>query len=184
MSRDLNATVEAHSQRGTVRPVLLVDLDYPDGMVRCCSADQNLPVDGETYLAVGIMGNVSPVEEGTDTQSYGVQVGLTGVPGNYAVYLVGQAVQGRSATIRLAFVNSASQLIGEPVVIFAGRMDTQDIAVGPETSVQVALESLLIDWERNCSRRYTDVDQRARFPDDRGLEYIAATANAEFAWGR
>jgi hypothetical protein len=183
MSRDLDTATAAHSQGAVVRPVLLVELDYPDGMVRCCSADQSITWSGQTYLAVGAMGAVSAVQEGTEAQSYGVTLSLSGVPGRWGRYLIDQQVQGRSAVIRLAFLNAGCQLIGEPLPVFVGRMDTQDISVGEDTSVQVALESLLVDWERNCSRRYTDVDQRARCPTDRGLEYVAATANAEFHWG-
>ena len=184
MNRNMATAVVSHVRGAHVRPVLFVDLDYPEGPVRVCSFDHALPLDGSTYLGVGLLGSVGAVQEGTDAQSYGIQLSLSGVPGQYGVGLARQSVQGREARIRLGFVNAGHQLIGPPTAIFVGRMDTQDISVGESTSVRVACESLLIDWERNCSRRYTHVDQTARYPDDRGLEYVAATVNAEFVWGR
>ncbi len=181
----LDAATAQHVSGDTVRPVLFVDLDYPEGPVRMCSLDREMELDGQVYLPGHGLGAVGTVQEGTDSKSYGVTLTLSGVPGQWSRYLAGQNVQGRRATIRLGFCTPAWQLLAPPVVIFVGRMDTQDIQASPDdTSVQVACESILIDWERPCSRRYTDVDQRARHPGDRGLEYVAATANAEFAWGR
>lgn len=184
MGRDLDTESAAHTQGDIVRPFVLVDLDYPEGMVRLSSLGFTIELDGNEYTGAGRLGQVSAVEEGADAQSYGVALSLTGVPGSFSAYLTQQDVQGREATLRLGFLNRKHQIIGTPTVIFVGRMDTQDVSAGKSAAVLVAVESLLIDWERSCSRRYTDADQRARFPDDRGFELIAATINAEFTWGR
>ena len=183
MSREIDAAALAESQGDHVRPFLAIDLDYPDGVVRATSLDREIEIDGEEYVGASLFGTAGPVTEGVDAQSYGVVVGLAGVPGNFAAYLSSQNVQGRDAAIRLGFVDHAYNVVGQMTVVFVGRMDTQDVSAGKTSSVQVALESLLIDWERPCSRRYTDVDQQAQYPGDLGLQYVASTVNAEFVWG-
>ena len=182
MSRTADAGNIAASQADVVRPVLLVDLDYPAGPVRACSMPHDVTIGADTYFGLGALGAVSEIVEGVEQRSYGVQLSLSGVPGNFADYLSSQDVQGRRATIRLAFVDAGYAVIGEPTVVFVGRMDTQDIAAGQTTAVQVAIESLLIDWERPRIRRYTDVDQQTRYAGDRGLEYVAAVAGMEIRW--
>jgi hypothetical protein len=43
---------------------------------------------------------------------------------------------------------------------------------------------LMIDWERPRMRRFTDADQKAHHPGDRGLEHVAEVASKEVVWGR
>ena len=56
--------------------------------------------------------------------------------------------------------------------------------IGRETSVSIAGESAMIDWQRPRLRRFTDADQKAVYPNDRGLEHVAEVANKELVWGR
>lgn len=185
MSRDIHEDVVTNSQSDHVRPFIAGEFDYPDGMVYVTSLPFNITVDEHVYMGVHVMGGISEVKEGGELKSYGIKAELTGVPSSFAIYLINQKIQGRSAVIKLGLVDEKDQIIGNLVTIFAGRMDTQDCSIGATmTSVQVAIESILIDWERARVRRYTDVDQRARFPDDLGLQFVGAVANMELKWGR
>lgn len=183
-SRSISTATQAAAQADHVRLVTLMDLDYPDGPVRVCSLQGNLVVGGNTYYGMGAAGELSAVTEGAENKSYGITASLTGVPNSFAKYLIGQDVQGRSATIRLGLLSPSDKLIGDWVTIFVGRMDAQDIQVGATTAVTVSIESLLIDWERARVRRYTDVDQQTAYPGDRGLEYISALQNLTLKWGK
>jgi hypothetical protein len=167
-----------------VRPFLTIEMDYPDGMVRASTLQETVVIDGLTYYGMGVVGSLSPLQEGSENRSYGVTASLTGVPGNFFAYLKSQDVQGRAATIKVGFMNHAFEIVGALVTIFVGRMDTQDFSAGKETSVEVAIESLLIDWERARVRRYTDVDQQAVYPGDRGFEFVSALQNMDLVWGR
>lgn len=184
MTREIHSATAAAALGDVVRPFLTIELDYPDGMVRASTLQETVVIGGQTYYGMGVVGNLSPIQEGAESRSYGVTASLTGVPGNFAAYLQSQDVQGRTAIIRVGLMNHAYEIVGEMVTIFVGRMDTQDISAGKNTSVDVAIESLLIDWERARVRRYTDVDQQAVYPGDRGFEYQAALQNMSLIWGR
>lgn len=184
MSRVIHPATAAAAMGDVVRPFLSIEMDYPDGMVRATSLQETVELGGHTYYGMGVLGELSGIQEGSESRSYGVTASLSGIPGNFAAYLQSQDVQGRAATIRLGLLNHAYELQGDMVVIFVGRMDTQDITAGKSTSIDVAIESLLIDWERARVRRYTDVDQQAVYPGDRGLEYVSALQNMDLRWGK
>ena len=63
-------------------------------------------------------------------------------------------------------------------------MDTMPIEVGAQASIQLTVESRLVDWERPRDRRFNHPDQIAEYPDDKGLEYVAQMAEKELVWGR
>lgn len=184
MTREIHPATIAAALGEVVSPFLAIAMDYPAGMVRASTLDRDIEIGGHTYFGMGAVGNFNQVQEGAESRSYGVKASLTGVPGNFAAYLQSQDVQGRKATIQIGLMDHAYEIVGEMVTIFVGRMDTQDISAGKNTTVEVAIESLLIDWERARVRRYTDVDQQAVYPGDFGLEYMAALQNMTLSWGR
>ncbi len=166
-----------------VRPFMAVDMDYPDGPVRLCSLDRRVTFDGKTWDAVGGLGSVSQLEEGSENRSYGFTISVSGVPGNFSEYLRGQDVQGRNVTVYLGFVNPDYSIIGFDIVT-VGRMDTQDVQAGQTTAVIVQCESIQVDWERPRVRRCTDADQRARVPSDGFFKYVAALQDMNLRWGK
>lgn len=183
MPRELDSDSIAHVSGEHVRPVIAIELDYPDGPVRVCSLPFDINLDGEIFISAAAFGSLSGVEEGAELRSYGVQAVVAGIPLTFLRYLAAQKIQGRGATIFLAFVDSDHVVIGSPTVLFRGRMDTQDVEAGDTASVSVALESLLIEWDRARNRRWTDADQKSDYPEDRGLEYVATVANQEIIFG-
>lgn len=184
MSRDLDSDSLTHINGELVRPFLALHLDYPEGPVRATTLPFNVTLAGETFYGVGTFGGLSEVQEGSETVSYMVQASLSGIPTELLQAMLAQKIQGRLAQVALGFVNADWQIIGEPTILFVGRMDTQDFEVGSTTTILVSMESLMVDWDRANVRRFTDVDQKSEYPDDRGLEYVAAVANKEIVWGR
>ena len=191
------ALVDA-SRRDTVRPFLAAELMYPRGPVRVTSLDRSVLLTSPnagglvTFYGVGVMGEVSPIEEGGEDRSYGVQLTLAGMPNTLTVdgelqsmseYLRAQDVQGRPYALIFGLVDRLYQVIATDVIQL-GRMDVQDVLAGETTAIVVSCESIQVDWERAQSSRYTDVDQQRRHPGDRFLEYIAALENMDLPWGR
>jgi hypothetical protein len=89
--------------------------------------------------------------------------------------------QGRLCKIYLGVTSSPSDY----VEIFAGDLDQMNIVEEVATcTVSVTAENVLIKLERPTVRRFTDQDQKSRYPSDRGLEYIASLQDKEIFWGR
>jgi hypothetical protein len=69
--------------------------------------------------------------------------------------------------------------------VFAGELDQMNIEEASETcTISVTAENVLIKLERPVVRRFTNEDQKSRFPDDKGLEYVASLQDKEIFWGR
>lgn len=184
MSRELNAATDAAAQAQHVAPYLLVDLDYESEPVRVASTPFDITYEGEIYLGVGRLGGISPIQEGEEMKSYGISLQLSGIPLEYMADMRAERFQDRACRVWLGFLNSGHQPIGAPIQMFGGRMDVISFEIGATIAVTLTAESRLVDWERARSRRFTDQDQQRTWPGDRGLEYVQATTDMEFVWGR
>ena len=184
MSRDLTAAAETASLAAHVRPVALVYLDLTSGAVRANSTDRTITFGGADYLGVGDLGKISPFGEPTDLSVEGVSIELSGIPTDYIDIALGEHVQGRTARIYLGFLNDSYALIADPVLMFRGPIDTMDVKLGETATVTVRIENRLADWDRPRIRRYTHQDQIARYPSDKGLEFVNQTTEREINWGR
>lgn len=183
MTRGLTSAAQAAVAGETVARQVAVALDFPSGIARWNSSPADIVIDGQTFLGVGALGTISATEEGIELRSYGMTVGITGVPRDAIALALGQAYQGRPGTIWEVVLNSTTwQPVASPIVIFRGRMDQMDIGLGTTAQVTVRLENRLTDWERPKIRRYTDADQRKRDPQDGAFRFLPATTEKEIIW--
>lgn len=184
MTRSLAAGVSTAVASGQVRPVAFVELDTEDGYLRYSSADRSLTFSSMTFTGLGDLGTISPLREPTDLSAEGITITLTGIPDTHIDLALDTAIQGRRARIWLGFLDANYAIIVDPVLLFVGRMDNQSITLGDVATVMTNIESRMADWDRPRVRRYTDADQQARFPSDRGLEYVSDTAEKVIDWGQ
>jgi hypothetical protein len=184
MSRDIAAAIEEASQAPHVTPYLLVHLDYESGAVRVASTPFDIPFAGQTYLGVGRLGSISPIQEGPEMKSYGISLQLSGIPITYMQEMRAERYQDRACRIWLGLLDMGHKAVGAPVQLFGGRMDVITFDVGQTITATLTAESRLIDWERPRIRRYTDQDQQRAYPGDKGMEYTQATTEMELVWGR
>lgn len=184
MARDLTSNTETASLAQHVRPVILIKIDASSGMLRVALTDRTITFDSADYVGGAGAVKISPINEPTDLSVPGVVVELSGLNTDYVDLAMNEAVQGRKITLYLGFLDASYALIADPLVLFAGRMDTMDIRLGATATISVRAESRLADWNRPRVRRYTHQDQIARFPSDKGLEFVAQTTEREIVWGR
>ena len=183
MTRGLTVAAQTAVAGETVIRSVAVALDFPAGVARWNSSPSDITIGGETFLGVGTLGTISATEEGIELRSYGMTVGITGVPRAAIALALGQAYQGRPGTIWEVVLDSSTwQPVADPLVIFRGRMDQMDITLGSTAEVTVKLENRLTDWERPKIRRYTDADQRKRDPNDGSFRFLPATTEKEIIW--
>ena len=167
-------------------------------------------VDAVTYRGAGKFINISEVQEGADLSAKGATVSLSGIPSDMLSMALDEDYQGRKCYIRFGFTNLA---LGDETILtteageelhteagealdvsisttevlfdlFTGYIDQMNIDEGPETStISVSIESKLIDLERPRVRRYTDADQRSRFPGDRAFSFVTRLQKESLTWG-
>ncbi len=182
MTRDITAAANSASQSEVIRPITFIRLEYESGIVTASSADRDFDFNGETYVGLGNLGTISKIEEAAEVRAMGVTCTLTGIPSDFISAELGENYQGRDARIYLGFLDSSYSLIAEPLLVFQGRMDTQDIRLGKDATVSVNIESRLVDWDRPRVRRYTNEDQQNQYPGDKGLEFVSQMVEKEIVW--
>ena len=185
MSRSLTPTMETATEADLVRPILLCQLAFDSGNLNLWNGIGNLTVDSVDYVGAGTLLGVGAVEESSELQANGITLTLSGVTSPLISKARDEDYQGRELKVLLGALNSTNGVIGDPVVIFSGFMDTMTIKDGGEfATIAVTAENRLIEFERSRARRYTAEDQKIDYPNDKGLEFVAELSEKEIVWGR
>ena len=188
MPRSLHQeTQKAASAKEVQRIAHLFEAQLDQQTLRLTNASKNISIAADdethTFLSVGDLGTVSPVEEGAELQAYAVAVSLCGINDTLIAIAQQEHVQGRNAKIYLALLDENSNLLGEPLLLFAGRIDSMHWQAGNNPSITLTVKNPLADWERNKLRRYTHSDQKNTFPEDNFFEYINTISERPITWG-
>jgi hypothetical protein len=166
MSRDITAPVSNALDDAVITPFFAVDLDFDSGPLYVWSGYGDLVIGAKTYLGAGTLLNISSVTETTEMDA---KVALQ------------EPYQGRECLIYFGVTSNPSDY----VEVFSGELDQMNIEEGAETAVvSVTAENVLVKLERPVVRRFSDQDQKSRFPNDKGLEFVAGLQDKEILWGR
>lgn len=183
MSRGLDAQIVTALNGNTVRQIAMVELDLSPTPLYLHTGAGNIDFGGNTYLGVGSVGSISAIKEDGQISPKGVKMVLSGIDTAFVADVLGQHYKGRACNIYAALKNDDGDVIDAPFLIFPGRIDTMNLQVGEQASVQVSAESRLEDWNKSAVSRYTNEDQQALFAGDKGLEFVPQMVEKEFNWG-
>lgn len=174
-------------------PALLVEVDWPDGVVRMHSGFQTLTWGGHDWLAVGNFGQIDMPEEADGLPQGGATMTwidtversqeLLGIPF--------EELRGRLVRVWFGVVTAprGNVLIGDPVPLYTGYFDGRDFALRKESDGLFWEMSLqLADGvpARTGARvAHTAEDQAAKYPGDtagRHLVIALRTASNPQTW--
>jgi hypothetical protein len=206
MSRDLPVEFISELTKETVYPFFAIEIDFASGPLYVWTGYGDLIANGNTYLGAGQLVNISSVEETTEIEAKGATITMSGIPSSFLSLALTEPYQGRECRIYFGLWLSNSQLSTESnqvittenlfnfqlegdnkyfAEIFSGELDQMNISEqGSTSTISVTAENVLIKLERPVVRRFTNEDQKSRFPNDRGLEYVASLQDKEIFWGR
>jgi hypothetical protein len=182
--RSLSASMVTEVTTAQLAPVLLASLSFSTP-VYLWSGYGNLVYNSRTYLGLGTLGTISPLEETTDLAARGLTLRLSGVPTANVSLALTENYQGRECSIMFGALSpTAGTLIASPVTVFAGRMDVMQITDDGNTAeITMTAESKLMDFKRPREIRYTDEEQQQLFPGDVGLEFVNDIQEKAIYWG-
>lgn len=181
MSRDITTSLLNSLDDSVVYPFFAIDIDFSSEPLYIWSGYGDLTIGSKTYLGAGQLLNVSSVEETTEIEAKGATLTLSGIPSSFLSLALAEPYQGRECRIYFGMTDNPSDYIE----IFAGELDQMNISEEASTStIAVTAENVLIKLERPVVRRFTNEDQKSRFPLDKGLEFVASLQDKEIFWGR
>jgi hypothetical protein len=179
LSNDMTTQVSASQ----LSPIILVSLSFSTP-VNLWSGYGTITYNGTGYLGIGTLGTISPIEETTDLAARGITMQLSGVPTAQIAIALTENYQGRECSILFAAMASDGTLVSTPVTVFSGRMDVMTINDdGEQAIIGMSAENKLVDFRRPREVRYTDEEQKALFPTDKGLEFVNAIQEKQIYWG-
>jgi hypothetical protein len=181
MSRDITAPVFNALDDSVIAPFFAVDLDFDSSPLYVWSGYGDLVIGDKTYLGAGQLLNISSVSETTEMEAKGATITMSGIPSSFLSLALQEPYQGRECRIYFGVTSDPSDY----VEVFAGELDQMNIEEQADTAnISVTAENVLIKLERPVIRRFTNEDQKSRFPSDRGLEFVAGLQDKEIFWGR
>ncbi len=185
MARTLTAGMITEVTGKSLSPIIILKAEFDSADLNLWTGIGNLVYNGDTYLGAGNFLGVSRVTESINLEANGVNFSLSGLPSSFISLALTESYQGRKITAWFACIDSSGALVSDPYLLFKGRMDVLEIMDSGETaSFTIRAESILIDFRRTKVRRFTDEDQKASYPTDKGLEYVDQLQDREFIWGR
>ena len=208
MSRDLITGLSNITTAAIIEPFFAIRLFFENQTLNFWSGLGDLNIDNVVYTGTGKMLQLSQIEETSEIAAKGAVISLSGIPSDLISLAIQTPYQGREAKIffgaKDVIVDLLDQENGDYLLtenseniritvddgegmseIFAGYIDTMNIEEGAETStISLTLESKLLQLERARIFRYTNQSQKARFPNDKGFEFVEDLQDKAFSWGR
>lgn len=182
-NRGMTPAVLAEIAKKQLRIVHFLEM-YFATTERACTWGRHLTWGGNTYLAAGNLLTLPDISESTAMQAGSVDIVLSGVnQANIAVALTENFIEKR-VVIRRGFIDTADQLIIDPVIKFDGRIDSWRLAEDADngtSTITWTAASHWVDFERTNGRTTNDKEHQVLFPGDRFFEYAAETVDMK--WG-
>jgi hypothetical protein len=208
MTRELTQSIINNLEAAEVQPLFAVELYFDTQTLYMWTGIGDLVFNNITYVGTGQFLEISELRETAEISAKGATVSLSGIPSNLISLAISEPYQGRKCKILFGLIDANRQflkledgsfLLAEdgsridvsqgavsPVVeVFNGYIDQMVINEGADTSnITISVESRLIDLERARIFRFNDQNQKARYPTDRGFEFVEDLQDKKFNWGR
>lgn len=182
--RALDPALSAEFDKPELRPFLGLHIDLPDP-VHAVTGNATIAYAGQEWTAIGGIGSIDTVGEGTDGSATGVKATLYQVPSEFRNDVADQAVRGCLYELFVGAVDAAYREVIGFKLIWKGRLDTYEIVDAGETiTVSAGGESRMRDQRRPAIKRFTDWWQQRKYPGDRAFEYVGRMAEVSILWAK
>lgn len=182
--RDLDPGLQGEIEKPELRPFLGVHIDLPDP-VFAVTGNATIAYGGETWSAIGGLGQIDTVGEGTDGSSVGVKATLYQVPAEFRDDVADQATRGCLYELFVGALDPGYKNVIGFKNIWKGRLDTYEIVDAGETiTVTAGGESRMRDQRRPAIKRFTDWWQQRKYPGDLAFQYVKAMVEVQILWAK
>lgn len=194
---DLLAIPDDLLRSGRITQAVLVHMDFKDTPKRWWTGFGDLQAGGHTWQGVGDLISISPISSAYQVSAEQVTFELAATPEMLALALAAKTrVRDRAVTIYLQLMATdgvtvaggdivSGQPVGSPMALYSGTMQRMPWAAeGPgKRTIRLECEGNFFRRNQPPRGRWTDADQKARYPGDRGFERLPLYAGGyEVLW--
>lgn len=166
-----------------VRPVYFIEITFDSGPFLANTSDRNITVGGKLYYGVGTLGRIGDYTTTNGVTATALKLTLTNIPSTMTGDVVNENTRNKPVKVSIALVDKNNQLVTGLIVWFNGTIDSLTVDLGQVVSVAASASSRLINWARSINSRYTNEDQQAKYPNDKGFKFIASMPTLKVRWG-
>lgn len=171
-------------EKASVRVATFLFLDFDDP-VRLNSSPRDVVTGGRTWLGKGALGGVDVIGEDTELNGAPIKINLSGVDPDLVPSVLVEDYRNRRVEISLGFFSQDWTLLAPPELLWEGVIDSASVAVSSESAaISLTCENQLAFLiGRPIPVKYTDQEQRKRFPGDKFFSLLPAQFNLRLEWG-
>jgi len=182
--RDLPPALGAEIEKAELRPFLGLHIDLPDP-VFAVTGNASIMFGGETWTAIGGIGQIDTIGEATDGSAVGVKATLYQVPSEFRDDVADQAKRGALYELFIGALDANYREVIGFKNIWKGRLDSYEIVDAGETiTVTAGGESRMRDQRRPAMKRFTDWWQQRRYPGDLAFQYVSRMVEVPILWAK
>jgi hypothetical protein len=180
MSRTVPASILTALAQTNVEVYYAVEILFAAGPVRLWTGYGTRVIDGQNYIGAGELLSISGLEEVADLSAKSITIALSGAVTDLVSLALQEPYQRRPCRVLFGVIGST-----DFVQVFSGSLNTMTIADSAETSsIQVLVDSRLVELDKSSNRRYTAESHRSRFSTDTFFDYVASLQDTQVAWGQ
>ena len=185
MSRGVVSATATEIATRSFNIVNLVDFAVGSGNYGT-DAQVDISFGGNNYLAAGGALQISEVTEEDTLKIESITITLSALDTAVVSYFLDNDYMDKQVIVRKAVIGDDYQIIGDPILVFDGRLDqptiTEDFKSGTAI-IQVKASSHWTDFDKSNGRHTNDAEQKQLFPGDTFFEK-ASVVNKDVKWGR
>ena len=186
MTRDIDANALAGLESPNVLWNILLRLDFDSGTVFLHSGVGDLSWDGNTWLGIGALGQISGVVEKAEGSDNRTRVTLSPIPTAELSNLVDEVTNddpvGRPYKLYYAVIDNDREVVDDAIVLSSGTMDKVELVDGEIASLSIDLVSDAARLNKRTSFKLTNQHQQGLFANDLGLAFVNDLGR-EIRWG-
>lgn len=172
----LSASADAAAllERNDVSVFKMVELILDGGLeYRYTDLPYDVELRGVNWIGAGNLVSLGSLKETEELSAHGAAVILSGIEEASVATALREKYQDRPLNIYLGGIEDDGTYI-EPIRLWSGYADNAVPAVdGGAAHILVTAENRMARWAVPNGSTYSDADQKARYPNDRGFEYVA-----------
>lgn len=185
--KTLNAATQAELDKNNFNIVTLLAF-YDIGGIDTFFTDGSIDIvyGGNTYVATrGVMG-VGDITEDEDLKIEQIEIVITGVDSENVKLFLDYDYIDRRVVIYRAVIGFDNLIIGDPILVFDGRLDQPRVSEdwkARKADLAVSASSHWANFEAQSGRHTNDTEQQVLYPGDTFFEFTADTQK-DVKWGK
>lgn len=169
-------------QQPDVTLAIALMIEFPSGVTRVHSGTGYLTINGQQFVGVGAMGEISAVKEDGGLTTNQVNIALNGLDTSIMGTVMNERCVGSPAELYFATFDSNMDAIAVNL-LYKGYICASGMTAGNTNAIAYTLSTVFEKWKDGGTGRWTEESHNHDNPGDHIMRYVNQTAERTINWG-